>query len=243
MNTKTETNTQSRAWHLTINNPQNCGMTHEKIREILTAIPSLDYACLCDEIGEQGTPHTHIYLKTRNPLKFTTMKNKFPPAHIETAQGTARENRDYIRKEGKHKDTDKKDTNLLETFEEWGELPKNQQGERTDIENLYNLIKEGYSNAEILEQCTDTAVKFYDKINRIRYDYYSDKYKSKRRLNLKVNYITGSTGMGKSRDILDEYGDENVYRVTEYQHPFDGYQLEPVIVFEEFRSRDRKSVV
>lgn len=117
MNTKTETNTQSRAWHLTINNPQNCGMTHEKIREILTAIPSLDYACLCDEIGEQGTPHTHIYLKTRNPLKFTTMKNKFPPAHIETAQGTARENRDYIRKEGKHKDTDKKDTNLLETFE------------------------------------------------------------------------------------------------------------------------------
>lgn len=108
MNTKTETNTQSRAWHLTINNPQNCGMTHEKIREILTAIPSLDYACLCDEIGEQGTPHTHIYLKTRNPLKFTTMKNKFPPAHIETAQGTARENRDYIRKEGKHKDTDKK---------------------------------------------------------------------------------------------------------------------------------------
>lgn len=236
MKQKTEANTQSRAWHLTINNPLNSGMTHEKIREILTAIPSLDYACLCDEIGEQGTPHTHIYIKTRNPLKFTTLKNKIPTAHLETAKGSAAENRAYIRKDGKHKDTDKKDTNLPDTFEEWGELPKNQQGERTDLEFLYDLVKEGCSNAEILEQCTDVAIKFYDKINRIRYDYYSDKYKSKRRLNLIVHYITGETGMGKSRDILDEFGDENVYRITDYQHPFDGYQLEPVIVFEEFRS-------
>lgn len=236
MNKKPETNTQSRAWQLTINNPENSGMTHDKIREILTAIPSLDYACLCDEIGEQGTPHTHVYIKTRNPLKFSTLKNKFATAHLEKAQGTPQENRNYIRKEGKWTDSDKKETNLPDTFEEIGELPKNQQGERTDIENLYNLVKEGYSNAEILEQCTDTAVKYYDKLNRIRYDYYSDKYKSKRRLSLKVNYVTGATGMGKSRDILDEFGDENVYRVTEYQHPFDGYQLEPVIVFEEFRS-------
>ena len=200
MNTKTETNTQARAWQLTINNPLKSGMTHDKIREIINAIPSKIYWCMCDEIGEQGTPHTHVYLKTRNPLKFTTLKNKFPTAHLVNAKGTAQENRDYIRKDGKHKDTEKKDTNRPETFEEWGELPKNQQGERTDIENLYHLVKEGYSNAEILEQCTDTAVKFYDKLNRMRYDYYSDKYKSIRRLNLRVNYITGETGLGKSRD-------------------------------------------
>lgn len=236
MNEKVATNVQARAYQLTLNNPLTYGMTHEKIKEILTAIPSLDYACMCDEIGEQGTPHTHVYLKTRNPLKFTTLKNKFPSAHLEKAQGTPQANRDYIRKEGKWTDSDKKETNLPETFEEIGELPKNQQGERTDLEFLYDLVKEGCSNADILEQCTDVAIKFYDKINRIRYDYYSDKYKSKRRLNLRVHYITGETGMGKSRDILDEFGDENVYRITDYQHPFDGYQLEPVIVFEEFRS-------
>ena len=236
MNTKTETNTQARAWQLTINNPLKSGMTHDKIREIINAIPSKIYWCMCDEIGEQGTPHTHVYLKTRNPLKFTTLKNKFPTAHLVNAKGTAQENRDYIRKDGKHKDTEKKDTNRPETFVEWGDLPNNHQGVRTDLEILFHLVKEGYSNAEILEQCTDTAVKFYDKLNRMRYDYYSDKYKSIRRLNLRVNYITGETGLGKSRDILDEFGDENVYRVTEYQHPFDGYQMEPVIVFEEFRS-------
>ena len=96
MNTKTETNTQARAWQLTINNPLKSGMTHDKIREIINAIPSKIYWCMCDEIGEQGTPHTHVYLKTRNPLKFTTLKNKFPTAHLVNAKGTAQENRDYI---------------------------------------------------------------------------------------------------------------------------------------------------
>ena len=43
-------------------------------------------------------------------------------------------------------------------------------------------------------------------------------------------------GKGTAACILDEYGDGNVYRVTNYKHPFDGYKGEPVIVFDEFRS-------
>ena len=35
---------------------------------------------------------------------------------------------------------------------------------------------------------------------------------------------------------MDRYGDGNVYRVTNYKHPFDGYKGEPVILFDEFRS-------
>lgn len=236
MNTKTETNTQSRAWQLTINNPQNSGMTHEKIKEITNAIPSRIYWCMCDEIGEQGTPHTHVYIKTRSPIKFTTLKNKFPTAHLVNAKGTAQENRDYIRKEGKHKDTEKKDTNLPHTFEEWGVLPKNQQGKRTDLEYMYSLVKEGFTDSEIIEECSDTAIKHVDKINKLRNIYLIDKFKEERRVYLKVNYITGKTGTGKSREILDEYGDRNVYRVTDYKHPFDSYQLESIMVFEEFRS-------
>ena len=57
------------------------------------------------------------------------------------------------------------------------------------------------------------------------------------RLNLKVIYSSGDTGKGKSRDILDKHGDANVYRVTEYKHPFDGYACQSVISFEEYRSQ------
>lgn len=35
---------------------------------------------------------------------------------------------------------------------------------------------------------------------------------------------------------MDQYGYSNVYRVTDYSHPFDGYKGQDVILFEEFRS-------
>lgn len=228
--------TQAREYQLTINNPAEKNMGHEEIKKILHSFPTIIYWCLCDEIGEQKTPHTHVYFKVRNPIKFSTMKNKFPTAHIEKSLGSAEDNRDYIRKEGKWSDTDKKETNLPETFEEWGELPKSNQGKRSDLEFMYDLVKDGRTNAEILELCPETAIKYVEKLNKLRHVYLTDKFRGQRRLNLKVNYITGKTGAGKSRDILDEYGDENVYRVTDYGHPFDSYQCEQVIVFEEFRS-------
>lgn len=38
------------------------------------------------------------------------------------------------------------------------------------------------------------------------------------------------------RSVMDDYGYSNVYRVTDYLHPFDSYDCEDVIIFEEFRS-------
>lgn len=53
--------TQSRKWQLTINNPQQHGLDHEKIKGVLQQIKPLVYYCLSDEIGlETHTPHTHI---------------------------------------------------------------------------------------------------------------------------------------------------------------------------------------
>lgn len=116
---------QAREYQMTINNPEEKGMGHEEIKKILHSFPTIIYYCLCDEIGEQKTPHTHVYLKVRNPIKFSTMKNKFPTAHIEKSLGSAEDNRNYIRKEGKWTDTEKKETNLPETFEEWGGNSRN----------------------------------------------------------------------------------------------------------------------
>ena len=51
---------QARGWQITINNPKDKDMGHDKIKEVLKAIPSMVYWCMCDEVGEQGTEHTHI---------------------------------------------------------------------------------------------------------------------------------------------------------------------------------------
>lgn len=52
---------------------------------------------------------------------------------------------------------------------------------------------------------------------------------------LEVTYIFGKTGSGKTRSVMDKYGYANCYRVTDYKHPFDTYDGQDVLIFEEFR--------
>ena len=73
-------------------------------------------------------------------------------------------------------------------------------------------------------------------IDKARLEILSNRYKTERRIDLVVTYVYGKTGLGKSRNILDEHGDENTYRCTDYKHPFDTYSGENVLVLEEFRS-------
>lgn len=233
---KPKKDTQSRSWILVINNYDEHGISPQKFEEILSNIPSMRYWCYSLECGsENQTPHIQGFMVTKSPIRFSTLHNKFNKvAHLEQAKGSPQENRDYVLKQGKWADTEKASTNTG-IFKEWGELPQSHQGQRNELITLYELVKEGLTDSEILEICGETAIKNVDKIGKLRLAYLRDKYKSQRRLDLKVHYITGKTGTGKTRGVLDEHGDENVYRVTDYTHPFDNYQCEPVILFDEFR--------
>lgn len=225
--------TRTRKWQITINNPSEQNLGHEKIRQELEGM-ELEYACMCDEVGDQGTYHTHLFVQGKNQIRFSTMKNKFPGAHLEMAKGTAQENRDYIRKEGKWAKDKKKETNLPETFEEFGECPMERPGRRTDLEDLYDWICEGKTNDEIIKE--DPRYMFnLEKIDKARQTILEAKYRNCDR-DIKTVYIYGETGTGKTYHVMKKYGYENVYRVTDYDHPFDSYRQQEVIIFEEFRS-------
>lgn len=223
-----------RKWHLTFNNPIENGWPHEKIKEVMKQT-SFVYFCMCDEVGEQGTPHTHAYVAYDNAVNFDTMKKRFPAAHILKADGSSPENRDYLRKEGKWLNDAKKATNLLETFEEYGELPQDKrQKNETVSAAVLEMIKDGCSNAQIV----DAHPSYMNRIERIeqtrqmyRAELYQDSWRE-----IEVSYLFGDTGTGKTRGIMDMYGYPFVYRITNYQHPFDGYNGQDVIIFEEFRS-------
>ena len=223
---------KSRKWQLTFNNPEKHGMDHESIKSVLLTIKSLAYWCMCDEIGEQGTYHTHLFIFRRSFIRFETVKNKFPMAHIEYCYGSTQDNRDYVRKEGKYKDTDKAETNLINTFEEYGECPIEEQGKRNDLNELYSMIKDGMSNYDILEVNPNYMLQI-DKIERCRQTVREEEFKRMFR-KLTVEYWYGDTGQGKTRTVMEHYGYENVYRVTNYKYPFDGYRGQDVIIFEEF---------
>lgn len=229
-------NVQRNAYQLTINNPRIEGFNHRKIKEILTLnFSTLVYFCLADEIAETGTPHTHIYVIFRSRVRWSTIKRHFPTAHIEIAKGTVKSNVEYIQKSGKWEDTKKAETKVPGSFEEWGTRPR-QKGKNVDMEELYNMVFSGYSNAEILATNHDYILHI-DKIDKIRMTILADRYKGHRRLDLKVIYIFGKTGTGKTRYVLDTHGDENVYKISDYKHPFDLYCYQPVMCFEEYRSQ------
>ena len=224
----------SRKYLLTINNPLDHGFSHERIKANLSDFSGLVYWCLCDEIGEQGTPHTHVYVVFKNSVMFDTMHKKFYGAHIDKANGTNQENRDYVRKEGKWADDAKHETNKPETFEESGELPPDKTKAQSQAEEIVQMIRDGMSNAEILEACPSAYSKLAY-IEQTRQTLLQEQHKDAWR-NVDVTYLWGDTGAGKTRSVMEKYGYSKVYRVTDYSHPFDSYKGQDVIVFEEFRS-------
>lgn len=229
-----EKDRQSRKWMVTINNPEEHGFTHEEILKQLTKMKSVTYWCLSYETGFQGTYHVHIFFYAPHAIRESTVANRFPHMHRDYCKGTCVECRDYVFKEGKYKNTDKEETNHKETHEEWGEIPIERPGARNDLADLYDMIKDGYSNYEILEESPQYIMNI-DRLDKVRQTVLEEKYKNEWR-NLEVTYVWGVTGTGKTRGIMEKYGYDKVYRVTDYIHPFDAYQGEDVIVFEEFCS-------
>ena len=208
-------NSQSRKWALVINNPLEAGLDHSTIKEILQRF-SPAYYCMGDEIASTGTYHTHLFFYAPSPVRFSTVKNRFPTAHIEKAYGTVQDNRAYIRKDGQWADTDKAETSVPGTFEEWGEIPP-----------------------EIIDDNPAMAFRVRD-IDLLRQTLTAEKYAVENRP-LQVSYLYGASGAGKTRSIYETHDPRSIYRVTNYRAArgvsFDGYHGQEVLVFEEFSSQ------
>lgn len=167
-------NTQSRKWSLVINNPQECGLDHSTIVEILRKF-SPAYFCMADEIATTGTYHTHIFLYSPSPIRFSTVKNRFPTAHIDKTYGSAKENRDYILKEGKWAETDKAETKVPDTFLEWGDMPAEKEEKAPQMYKLIQEVRDGISTANIIEASPNLAFRVHD-IDTLRQTLLSDRY-------------------------------------------------------------------
>lgn len=231
-------NSQSRKWNLTINNPETVGLSHEEIIKIL-GLFFPRYYCMSDEISTTGTPHTHIFLLSDSPIRFSTLKGRFPVAHIEKAYGTAEQNRAYICKEGKWADSDKAETSVEGSFQEWGEMPAPKAEKAPAMAEVIEAIKDGKTTAEIVEDNPALAFKV-QQINTLRQTLLSKQYMKENR-NVEVSYIYGATGAGKTRGIFAKHAPMDVCRITNYGSKrginFDGYSAQDVLVFEEFASQ------
>ena len=239
---------QSRKWLITINNPIEHGFDHARIKAAVNDLPALLYWCMCDEKGDEcETLHTHVYFVCENGLTHTQVDARFPSFHRDIARGKSSENRAYVLKDGpkfnkqsdgsySYKDTGghlHEGVNFSDTFEEGGKMPVERQGKSRDADIIVGMIKEGATNEEIVNTVA-SAYRDLEKVERVRSMYRDAQFKNCWR-ELEVFYIFGRTGSGKTRSVMDAHGYENCYRVTDYKHPFDTYDGQDVLIFEEFR--------
>lgn len=231
-------NSQSRKWALVINNPQECGLDNEAVAGIL-AMFSPAYFCMADEIASTGTPHKHVFIYCPSPVRFSTIKNRFPTAHIEKAYGSVQQNKDYITKSGKWADTEKAETAVEGCFTEWGEIPAENAEKSPEMYRLIQNVREGVSTSDIVSDSPKLAFRVKD-IDILRQTMLAERYASEMR-KLDVSYIFGASGTGKTRGIFERHAPKNIYRLTNYRTgrgvSFDGYHGQDVLVFEEFSSQ------
>lgn len=81
--------------------------------------------------------------------------------------GTAQENMEYVSKTGKWEKDKKHETCVPDTFEEHGEMPVERKGRKSDIDDIYAMLKDGLSNYQIMEQIPESLLNL-DKIEIAR---------------------------------------------------------------------------
>ena len=123
---------KSRKWFLTINN-----WCDEEWQKCLVEIKDTEYGICCKEVGAQGTPHLHLWLRYKNARTFKSIQKKFNRANIQ---------------EGKGRDSDQKYLKKDNEFEEFGTMEK--QGKRNDIEVIKDIVKKGGTMSDIISEST-----------------------------------------------------------------------------------------
>lgn len=229
---------QGKKWQITINNPAKAGLNRDAIEEIIKGF-SYQYVCMADEIGDSGTPHTHIFLYTKSNTRFSTIKKRFPIAHIERARGTVRENRAYIKKEGKWQEDEKGKTSIPGTFTEFGEIPTEREEKSPDMSRLIDLVKEGKGTSEIVDELPKLALRT-NNISSLKKVIKEEEFLNKCR-ELKTIYIYGDASIDKLKHIYDRHEFIDICRITNYREKkgisFDTYRGQDVIVFDNFEGQ------
>lgn len=204
----------------------------EKYDSILFAIHDKD----------ETNVHCHIVIQNKTGIKFDTLVNLMPYGDIQKQRGSNKECYEYcLHIDEKSKETEKiqYDDSCIKTniddLEEWKKVI-NVPGARNDLLEIYSMIQNGASDYEIMQKFPTQFILYGKAIREARQSYLRDAHSNEFR-NLEVTYIYGSTGVGKTRYVMEKYGYKNVYRVTDYgTGAFDGYNGQDVILFDEFRS-------
>ena len=125
MNITNHTTPQSRAkrWCFTLNNYNDEHQT--KLRAMA---PDTEFLIFGREVGATGTPHLQGFVIFKSQLRFNRVQELLPGCHLSVAR-TVSQAAEYCRKDG--------------DFEEFGTLPVDTSGKRSDIDRFKEAVENG----------------------------------------------------------------------------------------------------
>ncbi len=223
-----EENSQARRWCLTINNPTE---TDEQMQEYLKNLEHFKYYMFQREKGEEkGTIHFQIFIVFRISKRFSTIKSYFPTAHIEKAQGSNIQCRDYC---------SKSETRISGPYED-GKF--SEEGGRTDLKEFYELIDSGASDLQLRELYPSLFLKEFNKLDKLRTLRKSEIFKKQER-DVEVIYIYGPSGSGKTTYVRDLIRNDSYFYVDTFDNSaFTGYAGEDILVIDEFKGNGQFNI-
>lgn len=189
-------------------------------------------------ISADGLHHIHMVIEDTVAMRWSKIKSSYCQGmHFASTKGNKKQADDYINKRGEFAE---KGEIVIDTIYH-GEIHSN-QGHRSDLDYIQELIDNGTHPNEIVSM----SLK-YARLKKCIRDYYlAKKNKDVKLVNpdTEVHWLYGDTGTGKTHtyiELCEQYGENNVYWVTDYEHPFDDYFGEDIIFFDEFRGNIRYS--
>ena len=178
------------------------------------------------EVGANGTPHIQGYCElTKPPIKFNALKKVplFVTAHIEKRQGTAQQASDYCEKT--------EDPTYRGPCYKAGEMSK--QGKRNDLEEVYDAVKAGKRQREIIEEFPVAYIKFHKGIDAMRRSLTLPRSSETPK---EVIVYYGGTGLGKTRKAVSEYPEAHLQGPGMDQW-WEGYDGHKVVILDEYRGQ------
>lgn len=154
------------------------------------------YLVFGEEVGASGTRHLQGYFELPKRLRFSQVKALVPSAHLEPRRGSAEQASEYCKKDG--------------NFLEFGTISRPNQGRRTDLGRVAEMVKAGATLLEIAETLPESFIKYHKGIGVLKQflqPHYEATVHTEARYNLDIDWsktqvFAGPTGCGKTTYAL-----------------------------------------
>lgn len=152
-----------------------------------------------EECPDTRRRHLQGYVEFTSSLRLSKIKSVLHRSiHLDQRRGTAEAARDYCRKE---------DSRVSEPVE-WGEFSRERQGQRTDMEEIKDLLDSGASSKQVSESHFGQWVRYHKAFEK-----YELIHSSQRDWVTEVFVFWGEPGSGKTRRVMESAEVSTIFKL------------------------------